>query len=155
MEVFEIHNPAELKAVLEAMQPGDCISAGSFASLVGSGGELCSLAHTLQEKGAALVSESENVDTRREGDNFFRVCEGIAALDRRRGDERRREGIAQAKEEGRYKGRRPIAVDEALFDATVALWEKGEITAREAMRRLKLKPNTFYRRIKEREENKM
>ena len=155
MEVFEVHDPAELKAALEMVQPGDCMSVECFAALARSGGELCSLAHTLQERGAELVSVVEDVDTRREGDCFFRVCAGIAALSRRHGDERRREGIAQAKAEGRYKGRRPIAVDETLFDATVALWEKGEITAREAMNRLKLKPNTFYRRIKEREEDKM
>lgn len=155
MATFEIHDPAELTAALKTMEPGDRIRADSFASLARNGGELCSLAHTLQERGAELVSAAEGVDTRREGDCFFRVCAGIAALSRLHGDERRREGIAQAKAEGRYKGRRPIAVDETLFDATVALWEKGEITAREAMNRLKLKPNTFYRRIKEREDNKM
>lgn len=30
-----------------------------------------------------------------------------------------------------------------------ALWRSGEITATEAMKRLNLKPNTFYRRAKE------
>ena len=155
MASFEIHNPTALAAALEEMQPGDCISVSSFASLARSGRELCSLAHTLRERGLHLVSAAEEIDTRREGDSFFHVCEGIEVLDRLHGDERRREGIAQAKEAGRYKGRKPIAVDETLFDATVALWEKGEITAREAMSRLRLKPNTFYRRIKEREENKM
>lgn len=47
------------------------------------------------------------------------------------------------------KGRKPIEVDKALFDETVRLWQDGTITAREAMRKLNLKPNTFYRRIKE------
>ena len=63
--------------------------------------------------------------------------------------------IIMAKAEGRYKGRKPIAVDESLFDSVVTLWQGGQITAREAMSRLNLKPNTFYRRIKEREEQKM
>ena len=63
--------------------------------------------------------------------------------------------MERAKEEGRYKGRKPIAVDENLFDSVVALWQDGQITAREAMARLELKPNTFYRRIKEMEEMKM
>ena len=66
-----------------------------------------------------------------------------------------REGVERAKEEGRYKGRKPIAVDEGLFDSVVSLWQSGQITARDAMARLDLKPNTFYRRIKEREEQKM
>lgn len=155
MATFEIHDRAELGAALEAMQPGDCARVPGFAALARSGRELCSLAHTLREREIRLVSAAEDIDTGREGDCFYRVCEGLRALDRRHGDERRREGIAQAKEEGRYKGRKPITVDEGLFDATVALWEKGEITAREAMRRLELKPNTFYRRIKEREEHTM
>lgn len=53
------------------------------------------------------------------------------------------------------KGRKPIEVDVALFDETVALWKSGRITARQAMERLNLKPNTFYRRIKERSISEM
>ena len=53
------------------------------------------------------------------------------------------------------KGRKPIRVDSSLFDKTVECWQKGEITAREAMKTLNLKPNTFYRRIKERSDNNM
>jgi len=48
------------------------------------------------------------------------------------------------------KGRKPIALDEDLFDVVVKRWQSGEITARAAMQELGLKPNTFYRRVKER-----
>ena len=48
------------------------------------------------------------------------------------------------------KGRKPIALDEDLFDKVVRRWQSGEITARAAMQELDLKPNTFYRRVKER-----
>ena len=48
------------------------------------------------------------------------------------------------------KGRKPIALDENLFDQIVRRWQSGEITARAAMQELDLKPNTFYRRVKER-----
>ena len=40
-------------------------------------------------------------------------------------------------------------MDESLFEDIVNLWKNGEITARQAMSRLELKPNTFYRRIRE------
>ena len=53
------------------------------------------------------------------------------------------------------RGRKPIQVDLSLFDKTVERWQNGEITAREAMKTLDLKPNTFYRRIKERSVNDM
>lgn len=48
------------------------------------------------------------------------------------------------------KGRKPIVPDEDLFDRVVRRWQSGEITARAAMQELDLKPNTFYRRVKER-----
>ena len=51
------------------------------------------------------------------------------------------------------KGRKPIALDEDLFDQVVRRWQSGEITARAAMQELGLKPNTFYRRVKERYED--
>ena len=48
------------------------------------------------------------------------------------------------------KGRKPITLDEDMFDKVVRRWQSGEITARAAMQELDLKPNTFYRRVKER-----
>ena len=51
------------------------------------------------------------------------------------------------------KGRKPIALDDDLFDRVVRRWQSGEITARAAMQELDLKPNTFYRRVKERYED--
>ena len=51
------------------------------------------------------------------------------------------------------KGRKPIVPDEDLFDRVVRRWQSGEITARAAMQELDLKPNTFYRRVKERYED--
>ena len=58
-------------------------------------------------------------------------------------------GIEIAKAEGKYKGRKPVAVDEAKFRAVCARWRAGEITATAAMQEVGLKPNTFYRRVKE------
>ena len=46
-------------------------------------------------------------------------------------------------------GRKPIKPDEVAFRSVVARWQDGEITARAAMKELDLKPNTFYRRVKE------
>lgn len=63
--------------------------------------------------------------------------------------ERQREGIEIAKAEGKYKGRKSIAVNETKFRAVCARWRAGEITATAAMKELSVKPNTFYRRVKE------
>lgn len=54
--------------------------------------------------------------------------------------------IESAKAEGKYKGRKPVDVDEAKFRYVCARWRVGEITATAVMREVGLKPNTFYRR---------
>ena len=66
---------------------------------------------------------------------------------------RQAEGIAVAKAKGVYKGRKPISVDDKKMQLVYLNWKAGEITARQAMVQLGLKPNTFYRRVKEYEAN--
>ena len=66
---------------------------------------------------------------------------------------RQAEGIAVAKAKGVYKGRGPISVDDKKMQLVYLKWKAGEITARQGMNELGLKPNTFYRRVKEYEAN--
>lgn len=66
---------------------------------------------------------------------------------------RQAEGIAVAKAKGVYKGRKPISIDDKQMELVYSKWKAGEITARQAMVQLGLKPNTFYRRVKEYEAN--
>ena len=75
------------------------------------------------------------------------VFGALAELERESILERQHEGIEIAKAEGKYKGRKPVAVDEAKFRAVCARWRAGEITATAAMQEVGLKPNTFYRRV--------
>lgn len=156
MSTLYVPDREALPEALEALQPGDCILTDSFSCLARSTKELLAVVGSIEEKHADLKSAAEKVDTTgAKGSFFFHICRELAALDRSGSAERRREGIERAREEGRYRGRKPIEVDETLFDSVVERWQSGEITAREAMGRLELKPNTFYRRIKEREELKM
>lgn len=73
-----------------------------------------------------------------------RQAEGIAEAKRRDAELK-----AQGKQAETYKGRKPIDVDNGTFAAEVKRWKEGKQTARETMQRLGLKPNTFYRRVKE------
>ena len=73
----------------------------------------------------------------------------MAQLERESILQRQREGIALAKEQGKYKGRKPIAIDEKAFRRECAKWRAGEQTARATMRALGLKTNTFYKNVKE------
>ena len=71
----------------------------------------------------------------------------VAELEREYILQRQREGIAIAKENGVYKGRKPIVC--AGFDSVLMLWRRREITAVEAQKRLGLSPSTFYRKVRE------
>mgnify|MGYP000991368552 CR=1 FL=1 len=46
-----------------------------------------------------------------------------------------------------YKGRKPI--EHPRFNEITSLWKSGAITATEAMKRLDMKPSTFYRKVKQ------
>ena len=70
----------------------------------------------------------------------------VAELEREYILQRQKEGIAIAKANGVYKGRKPI--ERKNFPEVVALWKEGKITAVEAMKRLDLKSSTFYRKVK-------
>ena len=156
MSTIEAKDRESFRSAVGALQPGDLIRVGSLELAAGSAKELLGALGAIGERGAQLVSLREGIDTRAEGGaQIFALCRALNALDKNARREKQRQGIEKAREEGKYRGRRPIAVDESLFDSVVTLWRSGQISARQAMERLDLKPNTFYRRIKEREEQKM
>lgn len=63
-----------------------------------------------------------------------------------------RQGIERAKKQGKYKGRKKIETNDNFIEVYNS-WKQGNITAVKAMEELGLKKNTFYRRVKEYEEN--
>lgn len=61
----------------------------------------------------------------------------------------RQKGIEQAKLDGKYKGRKPIEVDETLLRQIAAELDASVITIREAMQRTGLTSrSTFYRKLR-------
>ena len=156
MNIVLCRDPEAFQSALAQLSPGDCIQVGSLSALAETGDQLISCLIKLQECGGDLISEKDGINTRSgQGAAFFALCRALSELGGKQPPTRKRDGIEKARAEGHYKGRRPIAVDEALFDAVVDRWKSGEISARQAMAELELKPNTFYRRIKEMEEKKM
>ena len=74
------------------------------------------------------------------------VFGAVAELEREYILQRQREGIAIAREQGRYKGRKSLDIPE--FEQVVKSWRSGRITAVEAMRTLHMSKTTFYRKVK-------
>ena len=62
---------------------------------------------------------------------------------------RQTEGIIEAQKKGIKFGRQPIQLNETEFMTVYNSWKAAEINARQAMNILGIKPNTFYRRVKE------
>lgn len=62
---------------------------------------------------------------------------------------RQTEGIIEAQKKEIKFGRQPIQLNESEFMTVYNSWKAAEINARQAMNILGIKPNTFYRRVKE------
>ena len=79
----------------------------------------------------------------------FELLAYMAEKERQKIHARQSEGIAIAKQQGKYKGRKPI--ERVDFPQVYKAWKAGEITAVAAMERLQLSKTTFYRKVKEHE----
>ncbi|MEJ9233320.1 recombinase family protein [Peribacillus butanolivorans] len=81
-------------------------------------------------------------------DQFLSLLSYVAEQERKKNRQRQAEGIEVAKNKGVKFGRRKYEIN-ADFIRVYDEWKSGLITATEGMKRLDLKPNTFYRRVKE------
>ena len=143
----------QLKAFMDLARKGDTVITESISRIARNTRDLLTIIDQLSNKGIDFISLKENIDTTTpQGKFMLTVFAAMAELERESILERQREGIAIAKAAGVYKGRARIKVDEEQFKEIVARWKNSELTAVEAMNLLNLKPNTFYRRVKELEE---
>lgn len=154
----------QLRKLMEYVREGDTVVVESYSRFSRNTKDLLELVEQLQDKGVEFVSLHENVDTSTpQGKLIFTIFAGLAQFEREQTLMRQREGIEAAKEKDAarkaggmepvsYRGRQPIKVDAAKFAAEVEAWKAGKQTARETMERLNMKPNTFYRRVKELEQ---
>lgn len=138
------------KEMMAFVRAGDMVIVESISRIARNTRDLLSIVSELTEKQVEFVSLKENIDTTTPQGRFMLTVFGaLAELERENILERQREGIAIAKDAGKYKGRKPLEVDEAQFKDACKRWRAREITATAAMQEVGLKPNTFYRRVKE------
>ena len=140
----------ELQKMLDYVREGDTVVISEYSRLARSTKDLLDLVDKLQQKGVALKSIKENLDTNTPTGKFMlTVFAGIAELERATILQRQKEGIAIAKQEGKYKGRQPIPFDEQLFLKECKKWVAGKQTATDTMNKCGMKPNRFYRLVKQ------
>lgn len=85
-------------------------------------------------------------------DLILQLLSYMAEDERKRIRERQEEGIRVAVQNGVKFGRKKFEIDET-FKSVYPEWKQQKITAVEAMKRVGMKSNTFYRRVKEYEAN--
>lgn len=140
----------QLKALLAFCRKGDIVITESISRIARNTKDLLTIVEQLTSKSVDFVSLKECIDTATpQGKFMLTVFGAMAELERENILERQKEGIAIAKEQGLYQGRQKMKIDRAYFEAVVKEWRADKITAVEAMKRLAIKPNTFYRRVKE------
>jgi len=101
----------ELQAMLEFAREGDTIYIHDFSRLARSTSDLLKLVEQLSVKGVHLVSNKENIDTSTPtGKLMLTMIGAINEFERANLLERQREGIAIAKRDGKYKGRKAVSV---------------------------------------------
>ena len=136
----------ELKKMMQFVRKGDTVIVESISRFARNTRDLLELVEQLTEKGVEFVSKKEAIDTTTPSGKFMLTIFGaVAELERDYILQRQREGIAIAKQQGKYTGRKPV--EHPDMDKVMALWRAGEITATEAMRRLNMSKSTFYRHV--------
>ena len=106
----DVAHREQLEAALDYARDGDVLVVTKLDRLARSTAHLFEVAERLHAKGAAMKILDLNIDTSSAtGELILTVMGGIATFERRIMLERQREGIAKAKAEGKYKGRKPTA----------------------------------------------
>ena len=140
-------NRPELKKVLDYVRRGDTVVVESISRFARNTRDLLELIEQLERKAVTFLSPKESIDTSTPRGKFMLTVFGaVAQLEREYTLQRQREGNEIAKRQGKYTGRKPMKRDH--FNTVVSQWREGQMTAVQAMDRLKMSKSTFYRRIK-------
>ncbi len=135
-----------LEALLAYARKGNTLAVVRLDRLGRSLGELLATVTMLKERGIALLSLEEKLDTSSAaGELVFHVFGAIAHFERRLIAERTRDGIAAARARGKLPGRQPLDTDR--IGAALKLVAAG-LSPTNAARQIGLGRSTVYREVK-------
>ena len=120
-------NRPELQSMLDYIREDDTIYIKDFSRLARSTKDLLDIVDILNKKGVKLVSLKENLDSMTStGKLMLTMIGAIYEFERANLLERQKEGIAIAKREGKYKGRKEIKHPEN-FAEIYPIWKNRTI----------------------------
>jgi len=132
----------QLDAALDHLRPGDVLVVTKLDRLARSVAHLHQLLAQIEGKGAHLRVLAMGLDTSTPtGRLMLNLLGSVAEFERAIMLERQREGIAKAKAEGKYRGRKPVA--DAVAEEVKAMAAAGVPKAVIA-REMKLSRQTVY-----------
>ena len=136
------------KKMMAFIRNGDKLIIESLSRISRDLKDLLRIVEMLEKKGIQLVSAKENIDTGTpQGKLMLNIFGALSQFEREAILERQKEGIALAKADGKYKGRKSIEVGDTFFHAT-KMWQSGQISLKEALRTTGLSKTTFFRKCK-------
>ena len=139
----DVTNREQLAQALDFIREGDALVVTKLDRLARSVGHLLTIMEKIKAKGADLRILNMGIDTATPtGKLMLTVLGGIAEFEREIMLERQREGIAKAKADGKYKGRKPTA--RAKEEDVLRLKAEG-VGATEIAKRLGIGRASVYR----------
>ena len=150
----------QYRAMMAMLREGDLVCIASLDRLGRNYREMGQEWETITKvkKADILVLDMADIlDTRKKtdltgtliSDMVVRLLSYVAEKERESIRARQAEGIAIAKAQGKYQGRKAITVDKEQFEKLYNEVIRGERTNRYVMQKMDLKPNTYYRLVNE------
>ncbi len=143
------HKREQRKRLLSMLQPGDLVYAAAADRFADNSRDFLISADKIVGAGAELILLQENLDTRSpSGRQALRLLTAFAEIDYKWQSDRKKQGISQARSQGRRIGRPPVSVPPD-FRKVCEEWSSGKINGQEAAARSGLRSTSFYKKAAE------
>ena len=144
-------NRPELHNMMDFVREGDTVYVHDFSRLARSTKDLLDIVDQLNRKKVHLVSNKENLDTSTPtGKLMLTMIAAINEFERTNLLERQREGIAEAKKKGVYKGRKEIRISDQEWNELYQKYICRDINKREFAELLHVSRPTLDKLLKQR-----
>ena len=137
----------QLQKLLEQLREGDILVIWKLDRLARSLQDLVALVQQIQEKGAALQSLNDQIDTcSPQGKFTFHIFAALSEFEREIIRERTKAGLAAARARGRKGGRPQGLSKKAKHSAIIAekLYTEGQLSIKEICEQLSISKSTLY-----------
>jgi len=146
-QISSIAERSQLKAAIDFVREGDVLVVTKLDRLARSVADLLTIVQLLGKKNVSLRILNLGIDTNTPtGKLMLTMLGAIGQFEREIMLERQREGIARAKAEGKFKGRKPLG--QGIVEEVLRLCET-RITRKEVAERLEIGEATVYRVLKD------